>query len=277
VALLVLAGSAASVGATDPGGAARPILYLALGDSLSAGIQPDADGHNHRSGDGYADQVARKLGLQLVRLGCGGTVVRLTNGEPCTTKYGKGSQLQQAEAMLRRDREDVALITVNIGDNDVEGCMSVTRIDDGCVTRQLATVRRYLPAVARRLRAAAGKKIPVVGIADYDQFLAAWRKSSAGRRLARHSVNAIDQIADAMHDSYVAAGALFTDAGPDFSTHDWSTGKDGTPRNVKNICALTWACSGPPVGFNDHARTAGYAVIARDIRSTLRRVGFPGA
>jgi hypothetical protein len=72
--LLVLA--AGPVGAA-PGqhGGRRTLYYLALGDSLSRGVQPDAAGQNHPTDQGYADDLA-KVGrlvlpqLRLVKLGC---------------------------------------------------------------------------------------------------------------------------------------------------------------------------------------------------------------
>ena len=61
-----------------PGCAARtfPVAYyLALGDSLSRGVQPDAAGASVETGQGYADQLYAALlpahpGLRLVKLGC---------------------------------------------------------------------------------------------------------------------------------------------------------------------------------------------------------------
>jgi hypothetical protein len=57
--------------------APRTSYYLALGDSLSRGIQPDAAGASLPTGQGYADQLyatlrARDRGLRLVKLGCSG-------------------------------------------------------------------------------------------------------------------------------------------------------------------------------------------------------------
>ncbi len=52
-----------------------PLYYLALGDSLSRGVQPDPSGQNHPTDQGYADDLAT-LGrlvlpqLELVKLGC---------------------------------------------------------------------------------------------------------------------------------------------------------------------------------------------------------------
>jgi hypothetical protein len=49
--------------------------YLALGDSLAVGVQPDATGTSVETRSGYADQLYAALrrshpGLRLVKLGC---------------------------------------------------------------------------------------------------------------------------------------------------------------------------------------------------------------
>ncbi|HEY3650504.1 MAG TPA: hypothetical protein VGL33_21250, partial [Streptosporangiaceae bacterium] len=51
--------------------------YLALGDSLAQGVQPNASGVSVMTRDGYPDQVyaalhASRPGLKLVKLGCPG-------------------------------------------------------------------------------------------------------------------------------------------------------------------------------------------------------------
>jgi hypothetical protein len=47
-----------------------------------------------------------------------------------------------------------------------------------------------------------------------------------------------------------------------FSTSD-STLVGGTPRNVLQVCAWTWMCTGPPHGADIHANNEGYGIIAR--------------
>jgi hypothetical protein len=39
---------------------------------------------------------------------------------------------------------------------------------------------------------------------------------------------------------------------------------------VARICTWTWECAAPPVGPNEHANQAGYAVIARTFRAAYR-------
>jgi len=102
--------------------------YLALGDSLSVGVQPDAAGASVETGQGYADQLHAALlpahpGLRLVKLGCPGETSRtMIDGGIC--RYRGGSQLAAAVAFLRAHRGRVFLITIDIGANDPEDCGS---------------------------------------------------------------------------------------------------------------------------------------------------------
>ena len=84
---------------------APPTYYLALGDSLSRGVQPDAAGASVETQDGYPNQVYAALRpshptLKLVKLGCPGeTTSTMINGGIC--HYDGGSQLQAAVAFLQ--------------------------------------------------------------------------------------------------------------------------------------------------------------------------------
>ena len=170
------------------------------------------------------------------------------------------------------------LLTVNIGDNDVEGCIDTTRpaVDSACIRRGMATIRRNLPVIARRLKAAAGSHTAVVGILDYDQFLALWLDGPAGRSVARRSVRIIGALNALMARIYRAAGVQVANAGVRFHTTDLTTrrtlpGVGRVPLAVERICRWTWACSDPPIGRDDHARSAGYRVIARAVMEALAR------
>ena len=104
---IALAAAAFAVAVTACSGPATPAgshaaappatYYLALGDSLSQGVQPDAAGTSVETGQGYADQLYAMLRpsqptLQLVKLGCPGeTTATMIHGGIC--HYPGGSQL----------------------------------------------------------------------------------------------------------------------------------------------------------------------------------------
>jgi lysophospholipase L1-like esterase len=266
--------------ATPLGDARAGHYYLALGDSLAVGTQPDSSGHGHHTSSGYVDVVARRLrhshsDLQTVKLGCSGETARtMLAGGHCS--YSRGSQLAQAVHLLHAYGSRAVAVTVDIGDNDVEPCLAHERYDAGCVKRRMAALKPRLARIARRLRAAGGSKVQIAGLADYDQFLESWRHGSSGRKFARRSVSFITDLNGAMDSAYQAHGIAAADATGAFATTDFThrdrlKGYGRVPRNVARICKWTWACSGPPIGANDHANTTGYRVLGRIVFAALRK------
>src|ERR1700722_9679424 len=80
--------ASASGPATAPSKPPAPAYYLALGDSLSRGVQPNAAGADVETAQGYPDLVYAWLSrtspaLRLVQLGC--------PGETNQTKIHRGS------------------------------------------------------------------------------------------------------------------------------------------------------------------------------------------
>jgi len=285
LALVTVVGSALADTALSPAsnaltGTVAP-RYLSLGDSLAAGLQPDSKGVDHPTRDGYADVLGRRLigaypRLRTNRLSCGGatTWTLLNGGASCQARDEPG-QVVQAERFLEAHPETV-LVTVNIGDNDVEGCLKTRppSIDDACVSRGRAVIRRNLPAIASRLRSAAGPRARVIGILDYDQFLGLWLTGPAGRDVARRSAGVILSLNRLMAGIYRHAGVEIADAGLRFATADLQSpgslpGVGAVPLAVERICRWTWACAAPPVGPDDHARAQGYRVIAESVLDTL--------
>jgi hypothetical protein len=115
--LFVLAGFSAQPARAD----VTPVYYLALGDSLARGIQPDATGRLVETRQGYVDALyafyrLRIPGLQLVKLGCSGeTTSTMIAGGFCS--YPLGSQLAQAVQFLQTNR--VVLVTLSIGGDNI--------------------------------------------------------------------------------------------------------------------------------------------------------------
>ena len=112
---IALAIGSAAPALAAPAGHGRdhgPRYYLALGDSLSVGIQPDAAGTDVPTDQGYPDQLEGMLqrrghDLRLVKLGCSGeTTVTLINGGICSYPGG-GTQLAAASQFLRQHRGQV--------------------------------------------------------------------------------------------------------------------------------------------------------------------------
>jgi lysophospholipase L1-like esterase len=271
-AVTACSGPAPSAG--SHAGSVPASYYLALGDSLSRGVQPDASGASVETGQGYADQLYAVLrrnqpALQLVKLGCPHeTTATMIHGGTC--RYPGGSQLADAVAFLSAHRGHVVLVTIDIGANDPEDCGSQLnlRAITSCIGTDLPGVVSNLDTILARLRAAAGPGVRIVGMSYYLPALAEWLQGTMGQAIARVSERLAAGYNDLLGRTYTSSGARVADVFGAFETSDFGNrtavpGVGTVPRNVARICQWTWACASPPRGPNQHANQAGYGVIAR--------------
>ena len=262
--------TACSSSAATNGAYANPApatYYLALGDSLSQGVQPDAVGASVETRDGYPDQVYAALRtshptLKLVKLGCPGeTTSTMIDGGIC--HYPGGSQLNAAVAFLHAHRGRVLLVTIDIGANDPECCggqPSFTQLASCAVTGVPAAVT-HLTTIMASLKAA-GPGVRIVGMNYYLPALAEWRDGLPGHLVAWTAERLAATYNDLLDRVYTKSGARVADVFGAFDTADF-TEQGTTPRNVALLCQWTWECAAPPRGPNQHANQAGYQVIAR--------------
>jgi len=271
VAMTVLACAASSSAERHTG--VRTSYYLALGDSLSVGVQPDAAGKSLPTGQGYASQLYAALhagdpGLRLVRLGCSGeTTHTMIDGGICT--YPARSQLAEAVSFLHAHRGRISLITIDIGANDPDSC--ITRASLGaavsCVTRSFPQTVANLTKIMSSIRSAAGGKVRIIGMNYYVPALSQWRDGPAGQQLARLSERLVAGYNSLLTAVYQHFGARVANVFGAFHSGDFTDrarvpGIGTVPRNVAAICLWTWECAGAPRGPNEHARPVGYGVIA---------------
>lgn len=264
--------------------AARPAnrgrdYYLALGDSLALGAQPNASGTTVPTFLGYADDLYlqewwrfRPLGFE--DLGClGETTTTMIDGGIC--KYPAGSQLNQAVAFLRAHQGKVAFVTIDIGANDVDGCVTGTTVNSTCVAKGVADIEKNLPVIAGALRKAAGTTVPIIGMTYYDPFLAAWFEGSAGQTLAGVSQALAHQVINKdIASAYRSQNVEVANVAGAFQTYvplSKTTTFHGqqVPVAVAQICNLTWMCAPPPRGPNIHANWLGYWTIAEAFAKLL--------
>lgn len=281
-ALAVMA--AAVLSACSSPSASQPVTpssyYLALGDSLSQGVQPDAAGASVETGQGYPDLVYATLlashpALRLVRLGCPGeTTQTMMHGGIC--HYSAGSQLAAATAFLRAHRGHVFLVTIDIGANDLEDCgnqPSLTQLTS-CIG-QLPKATTNVAAILASLRAAAGPVVRIVGMNYYLPALAEWRSGLLGRATAELSEKFAVAYDDLLKRAYGQSGITVANVFGAFETTNFGDpvtvpGIGSVPRNVARICQWTWECAAPPRGPNQHANAAGYRVIADAILAATK-------
>lgn len=292
LALVAFAGPVATAAAKTVKTKAGPRYYVALGDSLAQGQQPNLQGVSSNTNEGYADdlyqsELKRIHSLQLVKLGCGGeTTQSMITGKG--NKYAAynhchpagGSQLAAATRFLRahHDRGEVPLITIDIGANDVDHCTSDPNpvACAGTGANQIAT---DVPKILAKLRQAAPRLTTLVAMNLYDPVLGGYfaPSGSSANGLATLSVALLKSINDKLGSADAANGFKTADVADAFDTYvpfgttvTWEGNQ--IPLAVAKVCAWTWACSTPPSGPNIHANKNGYEAIANAFADVIGRL-----
>jgi lysophospholipase L1-like esterase len=270
--LAVFAGNPAAA-ATD---APHQFYYLALGDSLAVGVQPDAQGNLQQTEFGYPDLIFADLhpaqpDLQLVKLGCSGeTTLTFLAGGLCSYDAFH-SQLETAVAFLLAHRGDVRLVTINLGGNDIGGCADLSGIDYKCVEQSTDRVRIKLSIAMAAIRAAAGSQVPIIGMNFYDPLLAFALFGAPD--IAQASIPVTVGINDMLEQVYGSVRASTADVESAFQTLVTTPvtvpGLGEIPLNLARICQYTFMCVPPPVGPNTHPTNDGYRTIADAFEAEL--------
>jgi len=274
--LASVAAIVATVGFSIPqASAATGPYYLALGDSLSVGWQPNANGIGLATDQGYVDDIyASELttnpALQLVKMGCPGeTTVSFIKGGVCATTYL--SQLTGAEKFLRKFGSQTSFVTLDIGANNVDNCVSGQTVDLTCISTGITKITKQIPKILAGLKAA-DPTVQIFGMTYYDPFLAEYLTGTTGQTLAQESISLTNSVNAAITTAYQNAGVPVADVANDssFATSDFTfnngdtIGGNPVPDDVFNICELTYMCAAAPVGPNIHANPTGYQAIAND-------------
>ena len=229
-----------------------PSYYLALGDSV-----PVWNGTRSYPYRILAYYQRRLRGLKLDDIAVSGAT---------TESMLTGGQYQTALQFLRAHRHHVALITIDIGGNDIVGCVGPTGINQTCAARARATIRHNLSTMLAALRAAA-PHVPVFGMTYYNPFLGNWLAGGAARSITLQTTP--DLVALNGELTRLFAGAKQTaDVQGAFRATDFKTTVasqwGSVPVAVKLACAwLDIVCNkGALEGFGDDPNLTGAAVIA---------------
>lgn len=266
LAAMGLSGIAGATTAAPP-----TTYYLALGDSLSTGGGATA-GASYVD-DLYAAEQKRVPGLVLENLGCAGdSTTRMINGGLCTT-YTTGNQLGDAEAFLRAHQGAVKFVTIDVGGDDVDGCVPNGVLNQTCETNGLANVKTNMQTILAGLRSAGGN-VPMVGMSYYDPFLADYLTGSSGQQAAFASFGVLHTLNSELRSAYKQYDVRIAAVQKIFNS--WDTVKTGSyegqtlPQDVANICNWTHMCdqTNPTVHTND----TGHALIAAAFEARLKRV-----
>lgn len=240
-ALVIVAtvGALAAVLPRAPGPVGPRATYLALGDSVAYGVQPNFD-FTH----GYAEALFGELqplgAEQLVNLACPGETSRsmLRGGCPfgiiAKAPY-PGAQIDAAVAYIAANRGKVSPVTLTIGANDVIQALGSRCAEDVRAFRaRLLEFDRNFDRIAGRLADALDGTGDLIVTTYYNPYQDACPNSTRYLRSLNARIGAIA----ARH------GARVVDLFPSFAGR---------------TCEYTWMCS----RYRDiHPTTAGHRAIA---------------
>ncbi|NNN09064.1 MAG: SGNH/GDSL hydrolase family protein [Acidimicrobiaceae bacterium] len=273
---LMMSASPASANGTST---IDPTFLLAIGASVSVGVQPTL---RHDRGQptrkGYANDLITMLAakgtpMQLIQTGCPGETTQqvLYGGDHC---YARGdSQLLRAVAFLRTHQNQGGVVTLDLGFNDLHGCLLHENVDMTCVSARMNLLSIQLPQVITALKAAAGPHVTFIGINHYNPYLARALSGSSGERFAVASVPVINLLNSTLAMVYGQSSIPVADVAARFRTSDTTPvtvdGIGTVGENLAQTCALTWMCQEPPYGPNLHPNDQGYQTIADAIAAVL--------
>ena len=251
-------------------------LYVALGDSLAAGYQPG--GSELRDSAYPALATSRLAGdgadLRLENLGCSGeTTTSLLKGGKCD--FDEGSQIAQAESVLKEAKGNVGLVTIDIGGNDLLRCVRLqSGIDTSGVDQGVSTVRKNLPTILDRLTKAAGEDVPVLVIGYYNPWVAAKALDQPITGVDA-AAKAYTRLSQTIEKAAEGAGATFVGLDEAFATNDTTPttiGGRSVPENAARVCTLTNLCTARDIHFSDE----GAATVARVVAEAAGKAGVGG-
>ncbi len=255
-------------------------FYLDVGASASLGFQPTGIVHHngHRTDTGYANDVvaiekSKGVVLKLRQVGCPGETAEsmLGAGDHCYTLPNR--QLPVALKFLHENATAIGLVTIDLGFNDVRPCLNTATVDLTCAQAGITNVRNDLPKVLAQLQAAAGPHVHFVGIEYGDPFLAHYLKGGASITAATQSLQVMTQLDDLLESIYTAAHIPTANVAGMYKSANLSPARLAhvgvVPQNVASVCELTWMCTPPPWGPDDHPNNDGYRAIADAIVAKL--------
>lgn len=252
----------------DPNRHLGPHYYMALGDSVSFGYQPNLDFH-----DGFVDAVYTDLQkanvTNLINYGCAGelTTTMIAGGcpgKPILHDKFSGNQLDAAIAFLEAHRGQVSPVTLEIGANDVlpdfnpTTCAKSSTGDADLALMDQNLTKIILPKLLAALQTPDGARAGDLHILNYYNPYAKQCPSS-------------QEFIHILNDHLAADAAQFK-----VPVVDVYTAFGGDADMAKNVCAeqgaYTWICNQQ---YHDiHPTTNGYGVIAAAVETSL---SYPGS
>lgn len=217
--------------------------YLALGDSLAFGYQPNLD-WSHGYAQDWSANIKAHGGKYFTNYGCNGekSSTFINGGCPywyALHNYYSGSQLNAALKFISGHKGQVSPVSIDIGANDLLPDFSTSTCTvSSSFNNDFATMQTNVNTILSKLHAALGTSGDLVVMTYYNVYA---NKCPNSPDLT-NDINAINSFltqAAANNGALVANGrAAIPDA---------------------NVCADTWICS----SYNDiHANGTGYSLLA---------------
>ncbi len=183
------------------------------------------------------------------------------------------TQLMRSVDILTGHGNDVGLVTIDMGFNNIRPCLLPTIVEQSCVNQGVTLVREYLPRILKDLQNAAGPNVHFVGLEYEDPFLGYYLNGSTGPTIATESLDAMSSMNATLNEVYTKANIPIANVPGAYQSDNNSPrtlANVGTiPQNVDTACLWTWICTPPPFGPDDHPNNAGYMIIAQAIVATL--------
>lgn len=239
--------------------------YLALGDSLGYGFQPNGD-FNHGYADDFLSNLASQGSRTLENLSCSGeTTITMINGG-CIDKiqnkvFYAGSQLQAAVNFLHAHSGQVSPVTLDVGadnfllNNDVDTTNAPNCTLSSRFTGDLARMDSDLSGtILPQLTAA----LTVNGQRTGDLIIPNYYDPE--QNLCPNLVSVSQEINQHIASDASSFGVIIVDIFTAF-------GGPATPN--PNIATLTWIGSNFPLALAIHPRSVGYQLMATTIEKAV--------
>lgn len=229
--------------------------YLALGDSLAFGVQPNND-FTH----GYVNDIFNDLksdGFQdHLNLGCPGeSSITMIHGGCPSGSSPPYTQLATALGYLHAHAGQVKLVTLDIGANDllkdsnISTCAILPTFTSDLATLDTNLNQVILPQLhaALKVNGHLTGKLVMMNYYDPSQNLCP-KLVKYTKILNRHLADDVQGFGHIVNVFQAFGG-------------------NHTPN--PHVCTLTWMCAAPPLGPDIHATTKGYQVIANTFLDSI--------
>lgn len=250
----------------NPASARSPHYYMALGNSLSFGYQPNLD-----FSAGFADDILTYLrstdkidSVNIVNYACAGETTTTMIQGGCVARFAHhgsyiGAQLQAAVSFLERHRGEVSPVTLEIGANDVlkdwdaNTCSPTSSLDADIALMDNNLTSVILPQLVNALVTPRGARAGDLHLLNYYNPFA---------RQCPNSAQFVNMINSHLSDDAAVYRVQVVDV--------YNLAFGGDLKTASNVCSYTWYCS----PYHDiHPNNDGYAAIAKAVEGVL---GLPG-